>query len=552
MALDPPVLVIPFILAAGISLLVALLILQRPNVRGGVALATLLLQFGLWAVANAVRVSLVDPADQVPWLRLANAVLAPAPLTALIFVAQLTSTDHWLSNFKLLLLFIEPLVAVVLIAMNEVHGLYYTSFQRFDIAGRVQVIAERGPWFWIHTGFSYVFITAAAITMVQALLRASPYIRTQLTTALIGSLLPWGANIFALLAPVAARRLAIAPVAVAASGLVFAYALFRRRLLDIAPVARSLLFEKLGDAVIVVDMAGRIVDLNGSARQAFHLGDDAYGRSLAEVVPQWREIAVSLEDQAPETQLEIQDLFEPTRFLELSLIPLLDSRGAGSGYLISMRDISERKRAEMEVERMNTRLRRQVQKISSLHEELREQAIRDALTGLYNRRYLDETLRREFSRARRGSYLISVILIDVDQFKRVNDTYGHKAGDRVLRQMGSIIRSHVRAGDIPCRFGGEEFVIVMPDTSLDTAYERAELLRQRFAATRFIKVQGGVNPTVSIGIAVYPAHGRSEERILHAADQAMYLAKARGGDQAVRYDSRQKNSPVPPLKVRPR
>src|SRR5512146_2843317 len=149
MALNPPLLAIPFTLSAAISLLVALLIFQRQHVRGGVALALLLLEFGLWAGANAVRVSLVDPAGQVAWLRLANALLVPAPLTALIFIAQLTGTDHWLTNFKLLLLFIEPLATVLLIAMNEVHGLYYTSFQRFDIGGRVQVIAVRGPWFWI-------------------------------------------------------------------------------------------------------------------------------------------------------------------------------------------------------------------------------------------------------------------------------------------------------------------------------------------------------------------------------------------------------------------
>ena len=552
MNLEPRLVALPFILSAGISLLVALLIFQRQNVKGGVPLALLLLEFALWAGANAVRVSLVEPAAQVPWLRLSDAALMPAALTFLIFVAQFTDTDHWLSNVNLLLLSIGPFLTIFLIAMNEAHGLYYASFHLVSINGFAEMIPAHGAWFWVNAAFSYLFILAASVMLVRALLHTGPFLRVQLITVLIGCLLPLGMSAYALLSPASTHTLEMTSLAVAASGLLFAFALFRQRLLDIAPVARSLLFEKLGDAVLVLDAGGHIVDLNTAAQQMLQLRKDAYGRTLEEVVPQWRDLASTLERYMPEAHFELQGRLDPSRFFDVSFISLLDSRGRHNGYLISLRDISQRKRAEMEVQRMNVRLRRQVSKISSLHEELREQAIRDALTGLYNRRYLDETLEREFSRARRGGYPISIILMDIDEFKRVNDTYGHKAGDRVLRQFGEIIRLHVRTGDIPCRFGGEEFVIVMPETSLDIAFQRAEQIRRRFASTRFFKVQDGVVPTLSIGIAVYPTHGRSEEKVLHAADQAMYLAKARGGDQAVRYDSRQKTAPLAAFKDRSR
>ncbi len=552
MALELHPFALPFIASAAISLLVALLIFQRQNVKGGAALALLILEFGFWAGANAVRLSLANPAAQLPWLRMAHAVLVPAPLTFFVFVAQLTDTDRWLTNFNLLLIATEPFLTIFIIATNEAHGLYYTYFRPVMVNGFAEMGWGRGAWFWFNAACSYLFILAATITLVRAVLRAGPLARTQLLTVLIGSLLPWGVYAYDMVSPTAARRLELSPLAATASGLIFAYALFRQHLLDIAPVARSLLFEKLGDAALVVDTAGRILDANAAAQQLLQLDRQAYGRTLADVAPRWRDLAEALDQYAPEAHLELQGRADPAGYFDVSVISLLDSRGHSNGYLISVRDITRRKHAEMEMRRMNVRLSRQVRKISSLHEELREQAIRDALTGLFNRRYLDETPEREFSRARRGGYPIGIIMMDIDEFKQVNDTYGHKAGDRVLRALGEIIRLQVRAGDIPCRYGGEEFVIVMPETSLETAFQRAEQIRERFRSTRFFKVQGGVVPSLSIGVAVYPTHGRTEAKVLHAADQAMYLAKSRGGDRARRYDSRQKSMPVPVEKDRSR
>jgi len=121
--------------------------------------------------------------------------------------------------------------------------------------------------------------------------------------------------------------------------------------------------------------------------------------------------------------------------------------------LSTVRDISEQKRSEAELEKMNARLRKQVRKISVVRDELREQAIRDPLTSLFNRRYLTETLNRELSLAKRKDYSVSIIMMDIDHCKHVNDIYGHKTGDQVLKALGKIIQSHVRGSDISCRFG---------------------------------------------------------------------------------------------------
>lgn len=168
------------------------------------------------------------------------------------------------------------------------------------------------------------------------------------------------------------------------------------------------------------------------------------------------------------------------------------------------------------------------EKLLKLQKDLEEQAIRDSLTGLYNRRFLDETLSRELSRAERDKYSVSVVMLDLDHFKVFNDTYGHDVGDMMLKQLGKLLTSQVRAGDIACRFGGEEFVVVMPKASLSVARQRANDWRIKFESQILIHEGEVLNATLSAGVAVYPLHGISSDEIIRKADQAMYAAKAAG------------------------
>ena len=173
------------------------------------------------------------------------------------------------------------------------------------------------------------------------------------------------------------------------------------------------------------------------------------------------------------------------------------------------------------------------EKLLKLQKELEEQAIRDSLTGLYNRRFLDETLSRELSRAERDKYSVSVVMLDLDHFKMFNDTYGHDVGDLMLKQLGKLLTSQVRAGDIACRYGGEEFVVVMPKASLSVARQRANDWRMKFESQILIHEGEVLNATLSAGVAVYPMHGITSEEIVRKADQAMYAAKAAGRNLVV-------------------
>ncbi|MFM9862097.1 MAG: diguanylate cyclase [Micropepsaceae bacterium] len=164
-----------------------------------------------------------------------------------------------------------------------------------------------------------------------------------------------------------------------------------------------------------------------------------------------------------------------------------------------------------------------------LRDQLRDQSIRDVLTGLYNRRYLLETARREFQRAARGGQSVAVLSIDVDHFKRFNDNHGHDAGDTVLRAVSEAITATFRGDDVPCRFGGEEFVALLPGASLQEARDRAEELRAKIEATT-VRYGDGNLPriTISVGVAAFPEFGNGVIEVLKVADAALYEAKRNG------------------------
>ena len=167
-----------------------------------------------------------------------------------------------------------------------------------------------------------------------------------------------------------------------------------------------------------------------------------------------------------------------------------------------------------------------------LRDVLRTQSIRDPLTGLFNRRYMEESLERELHRAARNNQTVSLVMLDIDHFKRFNDAFGHQAGDTLLRALGDFLSQRTRGQDVACRYGGEEFALILAGASAADAAKRSELLREELthlAVTHSGQVLGRV--TFSIGIAAYPTHATSTDQLLRAADEALYRAKDEGRDR---------------------
>jgi diguanylate cyclase (GGDEF)-like protein len=173
-----------------------------------------------------------------------------------------------------------------------------------------------------------------------------------------------------------------------------------------------------------------------------------------------------------------------------------------------------------------------------LRDELRQQAIHDPLTGLFNRRYLDETLPRELYMAQRRNVPLCIVMLDIDGFKQINDSFGHSFGDVLLREFGRILRQRLRKSDISCRYGGDEFVLVLPDSTIADTQERVEQIR---IFLRELQVHYGERVldglTLSAGIVQTPDHEVSASELLRMADEAMYTAKQAGRDRSIIHES---------------
>jgi diguanylate cyclase (GGDEF)-like protein len=238
-------------------------------------------------------------------------------------------------------------------------------------------------------------------------------------------------------------------------------------------------------------------------------------------------------DSAPITCRHIEDDGEIGPY---TCIPIV-GRGQILGMLHLRGEILRRRQTaaalDDSVERLADQLSLSLTNIE-LREKLENMALRDGLTGLYNRRFLDETLERDLSKLKRDNKKAALLLLDVDHFKRFNDTHGHQAGDEALRRVGTALAAAVRASDVVCRYGGEEFLVFLPDCDQTEAVAKAEKIRAAVAGTSMTMGDRVIpSVTISIGLAMYPAHARTRAQVIQAADRALYRAKGDGRNRVV-------------------
>jgi diguanylate cyclase (GGDEF)-like protein len=216
-----------------------------------------------------------------------------------------------------------------------------------------------------------------------------------------------------------------------------------------------------------------------------------------------------------------------------------------SGYVLAIGRVAHLRNVQLRAAREKLRegeqilhasnkdLEDKLAEIEVLQAQLQDQALKDPLTGLFNRRYLDTIVPHELARCGRDGVQLCVMMMDIDHFKHVNDTYGHQGGDAVLRSLGKLLIESVRASDVACRFGGEEFLLLLPNMTPAIAVQRAEQWRASFAATVTESEHGQIKATLSIGIACFPDDGASLAELTRGADVALYRAKAEGRNRVV-------------------
>lgn len=223
-------------------------------------------------------------------------------------------------------------------------------------------------------------------------------------------------------------------------------------------------------------------------------------------------------------------------WVETVSVPVFDEAGVHIGFFGITRDITDRKQAEQALRAANAQLQAQLKHIQALHMQLHEQATRDDLTGVHNRRHFVAAAEAELDRARGHGSALALVMLDLDHFKRVNDGHGHAAGDEALKALGGLLTQTTRAGDMACRLGGEEFAVLLPGLCAEAARERAEHWRLALAELQVPSDGGTLRLTASFGVAGFPQEGDSLAALMKLADDRLYRAKALGRNRVVGRD----------------
>ncbi|HSG44068.1 MAG TPA: diguanylate cyclase [Anaerolineales bacterium] len=518
---------------SALATLIVFLLAWRRSAPGSFALRGMLLGMFIWGFSYALSWLFIPLNYKVFWLKSMFFGLTTVPVLFLVFTLRITHRDHWITFRNYILLFSEPVIVLLLVWFAP--NLIFKSVEPVFRNGFAIIQIQRGVGFWISTVYSYAVISVSFYILVDSYRHANSFFKRQYMLVMVGSIFPFALSLFTQLTSTRYNDLDMSAISFGISGIIYAYAILRHQFMDLVPVARSRLIEKMSDGVLVLDVQGRIVDINPSMKN-FLEGDPAsfLGKTVSETLSIWNENTEHLLTRL-ETRTEMRLPHNPSHYLDLRVTPLYDEDQSLSGRLIIFRDVTDRKEVEKDLRHAMDRMQTQLIEIGLLQSQLREQAIRDALTKLFNRRYLEETLDRELARAAREIYPLCTVMIDIDHFKDVNDTYGHEAGDLVLKTLAETVTGQSRQGDFVCRYGGEEFVLVMPNITIEVAKERVNSLHRSISSLYIPFGRFNINITVSMGISWFPKHGETKEDLLRAADRALYTAKGAGRNQVAVY-----------------
>jgi len=489
---------------------------------GGVAaLMTASFAAGLWALLALFSVMSVRLDVKSA---LERAAYVPAALTPVAWVAFAVTWARRgpLTRWPLLLLYAATLTTIVLAAVGAEPGPLLRGTALVPLGGTLGLSVAYGPWHWVHLGVQVVSVVAAAAILSRHLGRKrTPWSVGWVVLASVAALGPL--LLHAATTPDATWR-DLTPAGFAVGAAALGLGLLRQRLLDLGPVGRTLVMDGLPDPIVVMDGRGRIVDTNRAAHTV--LGLKPYGDVPVALGTLWASSRTEPIRSAPLTLDVVGGEGGSQRLFEVT-VTHLGAQGRHGHSALLMRDVTDQVRMEHD-------LRQTTEALRAANADLKRLANTDVLTGLANRRRFMEVLEAEIERSERYDRPLSLVLVDMDHFKQVNDTHGHAGGDQVLRAAAAILRSVCRDVDLAARVGGEEFAILLPETDAPGAETVAERARAKIASGHHRAPSGaGFRITASAGVATFGREITSGEALLQAADDALYRAKTQGRNRVV-------------------
>lgn len=526
-----PLIAALFFLTGIFSILIGFVAWKQKQTPSGNIFAAIMLSIAIWCFSDALEMLAISLETKILCSQISYLGRQFCPVLLLLLAIRLSNPSKRLPHSLNLLLFLPPVIFIILAWTNAWHGYIWANFIRIPDSNLY--IYEHGPVFWVMMGWSYSVLGLATINLIAKSLKLHPVYRFQSVVLILAIILPLGFNIIYVTGWSPIPAVDFSGIGFFINAFVLYAVITRVKFLDLEPVSRDYLMENLDIGILVLDQHGRILEFNPTLTTILNLSTPpVIGQNYRTYLPVSHLSLFQEYFESPPSptnpELHALEFSISGKNLIFQLTYLRDPHDTVINRMLTLRDITTAKQAEQRLLELNRQLNDQLEQIQSLQNRLREEAVRDPLTGLFNRRYLEITLEHEFSRARRENLPISLIMVDIDHFKDLNDHSGHAAGDAILVSLGVILRQSVREGDIACRYGGEEFLLVLPGCYQSSAFKRAEEVRHLVELSQIEYGQDILGITLSCGVATFPQHGNCPLETIIAADKALYSAKAAG------------------------
>ena len=435
---------------------------------------------------------------------------ASSPL-GLLFIMQYLGMKITKSRWIALLAI--PFVSLVMVVTNDFHHFYYRVFEVDPVLGAPFIHQEIGIWYMIHGVFTFACMFVAFLLILSQWKETAKVYRPQVISLMCGQLIPM-LTAFLYLIGFTPPGVDPVPMVLCLSSLLYLWSINSSRLFTIMPIAKDTIFNSINDGVIVLDESNRLIEFNKACNNMFPLlNKSMFGMDFEKVWLTLSGASFPFPLETAECTGEIQLADEHSKHIYQVRTASLQHAQNSKGLLIIFTDITELKRLQVQLE---------------------HQAYYDELTQIFNRRAFFQKCEQAFAEAKYASSPFTVILIDVDYFKKVNDTYGHHVGDQLLKHVVNVCQAQLKEDMLFARYGGEEFVLALKGRTGLEGEALANQLRKSVEMQPLMTTEGVIPVTFSSGVA--EAAKETEEtlyQLLNKADQALYSAK-RGGRNQVR------------------
>lgn len=492
--------------AALITLLIAIFSINKKDVPGATAFSFLCFASTIYSFGYAMELlnSNLDVILRWNFLQVIGSEFLP--VFWIIVAIQYCGREKLLTPFVKSLLFGIPFFIIFMRYTNSFHHLFYQKTYMVSNGFFPVIAIEKGPLFLFNSVFVTFSIIFSNILYLRLLVQSKGKFRNQATIMFLASLLPFISYLL-LIVNKSPYGIDFTPISTTLSYILLLFGLFKLQFLNLVPLAHHIVFEGMNDPIIVFDKNYFILDYNLAATEVFHeLNRQSIGKKVDMVLGN-RSQFLQIISEGKETQYELIKENQ-SMFFNVKISILNGKLNHLVGYIVEMNNNT------LQIETMN-----RLQLIAST----------DSLTGIFNRRYFLELSEIELAKAKKNCTPATLIMFDLDRFKNINDYFGHQAGDAVLKQVAIVSKASIRSQDILGRFGGEEFIIFLPETQLEKAVEIGERIRGNIEKLNIITGSNNIHITSSFGVAsMIEICEETMDSLIKLADDALYLAKVNG------------------------